>query len=276
MQLKQMLGLFFGAWSDGLDLGKNSFMKENRYDDADFFGQYRQMPRSVEGLKAAGEWRELQKLLPDFTDKEVLDLGCGFGWHCKYAVEQGAKRVIGIDLSERMLKRAKEKNGDPKITYLRKAVEDIGFPEASFDLILSSLVFHYIKAFDGVSTNLYRMLKPGGELVFSVEHPVFTAYGNQDWIYEETGKKAYWPVDNYYLEGSREAIFLGKRITKYHRTLTTYINTLLDKGFTIRRVVEPTPTEKMLEENEEMKDELRRPMMLLVAARKQNKPNMSL
>lgn len=50
------------------------------------------MPRSKEGLQAAGEWHEFKKLLPDFHQKVVLDLGCGFGWHCIYAAEQGAKK----------------------------------------------------------------------------------------------------------------------------------------------------------------------------------------
>ena len=61
-------------------------MKENKYDDPRFFEQYSQMTRSRQGLQGAGEWRELQKLLPDFSGKRVLDLGCGYGWHCRYAV----------------------------------------------------------------------------------------------------------------------------------------------------------------------------------------------
>lgn len=65
-------------------------MKENNYDNPGFFSQYRRFPRSVEGLSAAGEWHALQKLFPDFSGKRVLDLGCGFGWHCRYAADHGA------------------------------------------------------------------------------------------------------------------------------------------------------------------------------------------
>ena len=64
-------------------------MKENKYDDPTFFGKYSRMPRSKEGLAAAGEWHVLRRMLPPFEGKRVLDLGCGFGWHCRYAVEQG-------------------------------------------------------------------------------------------------------------------------------------------------------------------------------------------
>ena len=68
-------------------------MEYNEYDKEAFFNQYKQMSRSTDGLKGAGEWHELQKLLPDFLGKDVLDLGCGFGWHCKYAVDRGARRA---------------------------------------------------------------------------------------------------------------------------------------------------------------------------------------
>ena len=85
-------------------------MKENKYDDPVFFEKYSQMERSKKGLKGAGEWSELEKLLPDFRGKKVLDLGCGYGWHCRYAAEHGALSVLGTDLSEKMLGRARQIN----------------------------------------------------------------------------------------------------------------------------------------------------------------------
>ena len=74
-------------------------------------------------------------------------------------------------------------------------------------------------------------------------------------------------MDNYYYEGQRDAVFLGEHVVKYHRTLTTYLETLLQNGFTLRHVIEPQPPENMMN-LEGMKDEMRRPMMLLVAAGK--------
>ncbi|HLX39014.1 MAG TPA: class I SAM-dependent methyltransferase, partial [Ktedonobacteraceae bacterium] len=65
-------------------------MKQNKYDDPTFFANYSQMARSIGGLEAAGEWPAFRELLPQLRDKHVLDLGCGFGWHCRYAREQQA------------------------------------------------------------------------------------------------------------------------------------------------------------------------------------------
>ncbi|MGC4421127.1 class I SAM-dependent methyltransferase, partial [Streptococcus suis] len=89
------------------------------------------------------------------------------------------------------------------------------------------LAFHYVADYENLIKKIYRILKSGGKLVFTVEHPVFTAHGTQDWHYNEKGEILHFPVDNYYYEGKRTAVFLGEKVTKYHRTLTTYLNTLL-------------------------------------------------
>lgn len=242
-------------------------MKENKYDDNIFFEKYSQMTRSTKGLSGAGEWSELQKLLPDFAGKRVLDLGCGYGWHCIYAAKQGAEYVLGTDISHKMLEVAKEKTGSPRVEYRCGAMEELEADAESFDVVLSSLAFHYIEDFPPLVEKIQNWLKPGGSFVFSVEHPVFTAYGTQDWYYGADGEILHFPVDNYYYEGKRNAVFLGESVVKYHRTLTTYLNTLLNAGFFIEHIVEPQPPEDMLE-LPGMKDEMRRPMMLLVSARK--------
>lgn len=242
-------------------------MKENKYDDNTFFEKYGQMQRSVDGLEGAGEWSELQKLLPDFKGKRVLDLGCGYGWHCIYAAEQGADFVLGADISQKMLEVAREKTAGLNVKYECCAMEDLECQSEGFDVILSSLAFHYVADFKGVAAKIYDWLAPGGEFIFSVEHPVFTSYGTQDWYYGKDGEILHFPVDNYYYEGKRDAVFLGEHVVKYHRTLTTYLNTLLNLGFCIEHIVEPQPPENMLD-IPGMKDEMRRPMMLLVSVRK--------
>lgn len=242
-------------------------MKENKYDNKEFFTKYSEMERSKKGLAGAGEWNEFQKILPDFHGKKVLDLGCGYGWHCKYAVDNGAEYVLGTDISHKMLETAEEKNSDAKIEYQCYAMEDLSFSAETFDVVLSSLAFHYIKDYESLIKNIARWLKKGGEFVFSVEHPVFTSYGTQDWYYDKDGHILHFPVDNYYYEGKREAVFLGERVIKYHRTLTTYLNTLLQNNFVLQHIIEPQPPKEMMN-IEGMKEEMRRPMMLLISAQK--------
>lgn len=241
-------------------------MKENKYDDDVFFEKYSHMDRSKKGLAGAGEWETLKKMLPDFRGKRILDLGCGYGWHCQYAMEQGAESVVGIDISKKMLEKAIEKNKYEQVKYIHQPIEDINFPEDFFDCVISSLAFHYVVSFEDVVKTVKRCIKSGGDFVFSVEHPVFTAYGTQDWIYDNEGNILHFPVDNYYIEGERKAIFLGEEVKKYHKTLTTYLNTLLKNGFMITGVEEPQPPTYMLD-IPGMKDELRRPMMLIVSAK---------
>lgn len=242
-------------------------MKENKYDNEQFFQKYREMSRSKLGLKGAGEWPALQKILPVFMEKSVLDLGCGYGWHCKYAAEKGASSVLGIDISQKMLRQAEKINADAVIEYRLAPMEDLQFPDGSFDVVFSSLAFHYVKDFPSLVSRINRWLKEQGTFVFSVEHPVFTAYGSQDWYYDSNGNILHFPVDNYYYEGKRNAIFLGETVTKYHRTLTTYLTTLLQNGFILKHIIEPEPPEYMMD-LPGMKDEMRRPIMLLISAEK--------
>lgn len=84
-------------------------MKENKYDDDVFFNKYKEMNRSVQGLEGAGEWSQLKQLLPDFEGKRVLDLGCGYGWHCIYAAQQKAASVHGVDISKKCWQLRKKK-----------------------------------------------------------------------------------------------------------------------------------------------------------------------
>ena len=243
-------------------------MKENKYDDPIFFEKYSQMSRSKQGLQGAGEWETLKELLPDFRGKKVLDLGCGYGWHCIYAMEQGADSVVGIDISQRMLHIARKKTHFSQVVYHCLTMEDMKFPNDSFDIVLSSLALHYVADYEEIVRKVNAYLCRGGSFVFSVEHPVFTAYGNQDWIYDDAGNILHFPVDHYYEEGKREAVFLGEKVIKYHRTLTTYLEGLCNHGFELIRIVEPKPPASMLDTVPGMKDEMRRPMMLIVSARK--------
>lgn len=241
---------------------------ENQYDDQAFFDQYAKMARSQHGLEGAGEWETLQSNLPDFKNKKVLDLGCGYGWHCKYAVQQGAKEVIGIDASKKMIEKAEAVNHDSKITYLVDFIDEYSMEPNTYDVILSSLVIHYIEDIESLFKKVSKALSHNGEFIFSVEHPIFTAHGSQDWIYKD-GEIEHFPVDHYFVEGERNTHFLGSEIKKYHHTLTSYFAALKNNQFVIENIVEPIPPQHMMD-IDGMKDELRRPMMIIFKAKKIN------
>lgn len=240
----------------------------NIYDNKQFFDQYAQMPRSQQGLSSAGEWHQLKDLFPDLSGKSVLDLGCGYGWHCKYAVERGAEQVLGIDLSKKMIREAKEMNSDSKITYRVCGLEEYNYPADSYDCVISNLVLHYIADIDAVFVRIHRTLKSGGVFLLNIEHPVFTAGVNQDWIYDANGKPQHWPVDDYFYPGGRMTHFLGQNVTKQHHTLTQIMMGLINVGFRLEAVEEAMPSADMMD-IPGISDEMRRPMMLLIKSLKQ-------
>lgn len=242
-------------------------MTQNIYDDEQFFEGYSRLPRSVEGLDGAPEWPALRALLPDLRGLDVLDLGCGFGWFCRWARQQGAAHVLGVDVSEKMLARARATTQDPAITYSRADLERLQLPVASFELVYSSLALHYIEALDRLMSTVHRSLVHGGRLVFSVEHPIYTAPDEPGWSVDAAGRKT-WPLDSYLEEGPRSTDWLTRGVIKQHRTIATYLNLLLGLGFAISHVEEWGPTREQIAAQPGLADERQRPPFLLVAARR--------
>lgn len=119
-------------------------MSQNIYDNAAFFDGYAQLPRSQFGLDGAPEWASIEAMLPDLTGKNVVDLGCGYGWFCRAATDKGAAKVLGIDLSQKMLDKAHAMTADARITYQRGDLEHLTLGNAQFDLVYSSLALHYL------------------------------------------------------------------------------------------------------------------------------------
>lgn len=240
-------------------------MAQNIYDNAAFFEGYSQLRRSLEGLDGAPEWASLRAMLPELCGKRVLDLGCGFGWFCRWAHAQGAAEVTGIDVSEKMLARARE-TSDPAIRYERADMDALALEPTHYDLIYSSLAFHYLAKLDALMVQIARGLVAGGRLVFSVEHPMFTAPSEPGWI-EQDGKKR-WPVDNYLKQGARATNWLAPGVIKQHRTVATYLNLLIVNGLSLFHIEEWGPTDEQLAAWPALADERERPTFLLIGANK--------
>jgi SAM-dependent methyltransferase len=240
-------------------------MAQNIYDDPDFFAGYGQLKRSQHGLNGASEWPSLQALLPNLDGLRVTDLGCGYGWFCRYSRTQGAAQVTGYDLSERMLDRAKALTSDPAIGYVRADLETLVLEPGSADFIYSSLAFHYIADLGRLLTTLRSALVPGGRLLFSTEHPIYMAPTYPEWTTHSEGHRI-WPLDRYLVEGPRITNWISEGVVKHHRTLGTTLNLLIQHGFTLAHIEEWKPTESQIEAHPEMAEELDRPMFLIIAA----------
>ncbi|NMX69447.1 class I SAM-dependent methyltransferase [Pseudomonas sp. WS 5111] len=242
-------------------------MTQNIYDTPAFFAGYSQMGRSLQGLAGAPEWPALQALLPPMRGLQVVDLGCGYGWFSRWAQEQGAEQVLGLDVSQKMLARAKEMTSSSAITYAIADLEQLDLPGAAYDLAYSSLAFHYIADLPGLFARIHRALKPGVWLVFSIEHPIFMAPRQPGWQVDEQGRRS-WPLDSYQLEGPRVTDWLAKGVIKQHRTLGTLLNLLIKAGLSLGHIEEWGPSAADLVARPELAEELERPMMLLVAAQR--------
>ncbi|OKO68110.1 class I SAM-dependent methyltransferase [Bradyrhizobium sp. AS23.2] len=242
-------------------------MAQNIYDNPDFFSGYSQLPRQVQGLSGAPEWPAIRAQLPDLAGKRIVDLGCGFGWTSRWMREQGAASVLGIDLSENMIARAKGSTSDNAITYRTADLETLELPERTFDLAYSALTFHYVRDFERLARMIHRSLAPGADFVFTIEHPIFMAATYPRWIEDEDGRKI-WPVNRYAVEGERRTDWFVKGVVKYHRTIGTTLNALIHAGFTIKAVEEFAPSREQIRETPALEEEIERPMMLIISSRR--------
>ena len=241
-------------------------MKQNIYDDPKFFEGYSRLRRHESGLNMAVDQPAMRSLLPPLANQRVLDLGCGFGKMCRYAIEQGAASVVGVDISSKMLAKARDDTADARISYVQSALEDLSFAPHGFDIVVSSLALQYVERFDSVCANVKSWLVGGGAFVFSVEHPMATAYPVGEYLAARS-ETEHWEIDNYKFEGIRHTQWITDDVIKYHRSVETYVNTLIDKGFAIVRLLEPEATPDALRERPELREEGRRPTFMMISAR---------
>jgi SAM-dependent methyltransferase len=238
---------------------------QNIYDNPEFFEQYSKLRQKSNTLNATIEQPALENLLfGTLEGKNVLDLGCGFGNLSRFMVKNGAAKVIAVDVSSRMLDEACKLTTSEKIVYINKSIETFEMVNDSFDLIISSLVLHYISNYSNLVTKIAKALRKNGRFIFSIEHPICTALATNQWMYDDNNQPLYWPVDHYDNEGERKTNWFIDGVIKYHRTLSTYVNTLVDSGLTIAKIVEPQPTSKSLQKYPELEIHRRRPPFLII------------
>lgn len=244
---------------------------QNIYDNQEFFDGYKKLRGNPSAANDVIEKPALFSLAPDLHNKSVLDIGCGYGENCVQFLKLGATKVTGLDISEKMLEIAKNENSSPNILYVNKSMTDLNEITEKFDVVFSSLAVHYIEDFDKLVKDIYNLLNQGGYFIFSQEHPLTTALLTQDyWTRNSENKRIHYNLTTYALEGERKVTWIVDGVIKYHRTISSIINSLSSSGFVIEQMLEPIPSNDIMKQYPSYKKYIHKPDFLLVKVRKSN------
>lgn len=196
---------------------------------------------------------------PDFKDKNVLCIGSATGEECDYIKSLGAKRVVGIDISEGLINEAKQKF--PDLEFYVMDMEKLDFEENSFDYVFSSLTIHYVQDYKPTLKSLYKILKPQGRFLFSTTHPILKcAQVTDDGItktriigyikHKDTGE--YEAIGNYLQDSKLENMVLDEDliVTQYHKSISSITADIKDSGFVITDILEPAAGKDFLDVDE--------------------------
>lgn len=194
-------------------------------------------------------------LLPPVGGKDILDAGCGPGWYAERLVGRGA-RVVGVDRSARLIELARERLGDRARFHCADVSDMRGtVPDSSADIVVASLVLHYIADLRAAFAECARVLRVGGTLVFSTVHPVAEPGRHGGPYLQTTLVEEHWP-------------WLGT-MHFYRRPLSEITEPLVGAGFVIDRICEPMPSEELRAKDPTGYERLRRnPAFIFVRARK--------
>jgi SAM-dependent methyltransferase len=197
----------------------------------------------------------------DLAGKTVLDAGCGEGYNTRLLARSGA-RMVGVDISTRMIEfaRAEEAREPLGIRYEVTSFADLsGFPDASFDAVVSFMALMDGPDFEGAAAEIFRLLRVGGELTFSITHPCFNTRG-YGWTVDADDDPGRLTVSHYFSEqpfverwkfsknpASRNLEPFA--VPVFPRTLSDYVNTLIKTGFVLKGIEEPRPSEEACREH---------------------------
>lgn len=242
----------------------------NLYDNQEFFDGYKKLRSNKMSANNVEEKPALFALMPPLDGKCVLDLGCGYGENCKTFSEMGAKSVLGIDISEKMLSVAKEQNSLSNVRFKRLNMNNLAELDEKFDVVVSSLAFHYIEDFDALICSIKNLMNDGGILLFTQEHPIATApKSGIKWKTNGDFVEGMMLTD-YSNEGVRDVEWIVNHVIKYHRKTSTIINTIINQGFVIIEIDEPCVSNEIIQREHCLSRCLHSPDYLIVKAKLSN------
>jgi 2-polyprenyl-3-methyl-5-hydroxy-6-metoxy-1,4-benzoquinol methylase len=197
-------------------------------------------------------------LLGDVRGKAILDAGCGQGYLCRLLARQGAE-VTGVEPSDAFYAYATRREQAERlgIRYVQADLSTWEPTSATFDFVVANMVFMDIPDFAPALANCVAALKRAGRLIFSILHPCFEEPGAA-W-----GEKGYVEVRDYFRERA-----VGQTYGHFiHRPLSTYLNSVIDAGCTLQRVIEPQ-LERTLAERHDAERYWSVPGYIIIAATK--------
>ncbi|WP_435365756.1 class I SAM-dependent methyltransferase [Haloarchaeobius sp. DYHT-AS-18] len=205
------------------------------------------------------EFPATTELVPDVTGKRVLDAGCGHGRYTEWLLERGAA-VVAVDKNEEMLEQARRRIGDRAVIRQGDITAPLEFAgDDEFDGVICGLSLHYVEDWRQPFREFARILKPGGFLVFSAQNPVdeYIAFEAENY-FEVEQEVMTWSADGEEVD-----------VPFYRRPISEAINPLIETGFQLEELVEPTPKETFKEKKPESYEKrLRYPTFLCVRASK--------
>jgi len=198
-----------------------------------------------------------------------LDLACGEGYNTRILAKKGAKEVVGIDFSKKLIEFARREEVKEKlgITYYATDASDLKrFQGSYFDLVTCFMALQDIDDYEGAVSEVFRVLKNRGRFVFSVPHPCFEAITLKRKRVRATER--YFGAVKHTIDWDMERLERPFKTPSFHRTLTDYFDVLHRNKLVVSRLVEPKPTREALQKYPLLKNALARPQSVVIESTK--------
>jgi ubiquinone/menaquinone biosynthesis C-methylase UbiE len=172
----------------------------------------------------------IRSLIGNPNGLRVLDVGCGSGVLSAWLVEQGA-RVVAADKSSTMLAATRNRLGERAAIHQLDLSDPLPFEDGEFDLVVASLVLHYLEDWRDPLGEFWRVLSEGGRVVMSTHHPFV------DWRWFD--RPSYFATEllcDVWNKGGKDFT-----VRYWRRPLTSMVSDMRAVGFAVDQVVEPQP-----------------------------------